>query len=77
MNAVRFIDGSNALIVSGSDDGLVSVWDRRALNEAQPKPVGIFAGHMSGITFVHSRVCQSILSLIVLFSLIIRWIQDI
>ena len=50
------MDNSNALIVSGSDDGLVSVWDRRALNEAHPKPAGIFAGHMSGITFVHSRV---------------------
>ena len=56
VNAVRFIDDSNALLASGSDDGLVLVWDRRALNEAQPKPVGTFAGHKSGITFVHSRV---------------------
>lgn len=60
VNAVRFVDNSNALIVSGSDDGLVSVWDRRALNEVHPKPVGIFAGHMSGITFVHSRVSFSL-----------------
>ncbi|UJR15739.1 hypothetical protein I4U23_002674 [Adineta vaga] len=56
VNTVRFIDDSNALIVSGSDDGLVLVWDRRALNETQPKPVGVFAGHTSGITFVHSRM---------------------
>ncbi|CAF0795113.1 unnamed protein product [Rotaria sp. Silwood1] len=56
VNAVRFIDNSNSLVVSGSDDGLVLVWDRRALNESQPKPVGIFAGHTSGITFVHSRM---------------------
>ncbi|CAF3777823.1 unnamed protein product [Rotaria socialis] len=56
VNAVRFLDDSNSLIVSGSDDGLVLVWDRRALNESQPKPVGIFAGHSSGITFVHSRM---------------------
>ena len=56
VNAVRFIDDSNALLASGSDDGLVLVWDGRALNEAQPKPVGTFAGHKSGITFVHSRV---------------------
>ncbi|CAF0906345.1 unnamed protein product [Adineta ricciae] len=56
VNAVRFIDDSNALLASGSDDGLVLVWDRRALNEAQPKPVGTFAGHKSGITFVHSRM---------------------
>jgi WD repeat-containing protein 23 len=42
--------------VSGSDDNLILVWDRRALNESQPKPVGTFAGHTNGITFVHSRV---------------------
>ena len=40
VNAVRFVDNSNSLIVSGSDDNLVCVWDRRALNESQPKPVG-------------------------------------
>ena len=56
MNAVRFVDNSNSLIVSGSDDSFVSIWDRRALKESQPKPVGIFAGHIHGITFVHSRV---------------------
>ncbi|CAF1031419.1 unnamed protein product [Rotaria sordida] len=56
VNAVRFIDNSNSLIVSGSDDNFVSIWDRRALNESQPKPVGIFAGHTNGITFVHSRM---------------------
>ncbi|CAF4240614.1 unnamed protein product, partial [Rotaria magnacalcarata] len=50
VNAVRFLDDSNSLVISGSDDGLVLVWDRRALNESQPKPVGIFAGHSSGIT---------------------------
>ncbi|CAF3362056.1 unnamed protein product [Rotaria sp. Silwood1] len=56
VNAVRFIDNSNSLIVSGSDDNLISIWDRRALNESQPKPVGVFAGHTNGITFVHSRM---------------------
>ncbi len=66
------------MIVSGSDDNLISVWDRRALNESQPKPVGIFAGHTKGITFVHSRVCWLnrflFLYVYILFS---RWIQDI
>lgn len=56
INSVRFIDNSNSLIVSGSDDNLISVWDRRALNESQPKPVGVFAGHVNGITFIHSRM---------------------
>ncbi|UJR30881.1 hypothetical protein I4U23_018393 [Adineta vaga] len=56
INAVRFIDNSNSLVVSGSDDNLVLVWDRRALNESQPKPVGVFAGHTRGITFLDSRM---------------------
>lgn len=78
VNAVRFVDESNSLIVSGSDDNLVCVWDRRALNESQPKPVGIFAGHSHGITFVHSRVSDvSADSSPAEIRLILRWIQDI
>lgn len=53
---MRFIDNSNSLIVSGSDDHFIFIWDRRALKESQPKPVGTFAGHSNGITFLHSRV---------------------
>ncbi len=69
------------MIVSGSDDNLISVWDRRALNESQPKPVGIFAGHTNGITFIHSRVCLLNINLkkndFFLIYFISRWIQDI
>jgi DDB1- and CUL4-associated factor 11 len=78
VNAVRFVDNSNSLIVSGSDDNLVCVWDRRALNESQPKPVGIFAGHSHGITFVHSRVSDDNADCSAKdIRLILRWIQDI
>ncbi|CAF1415390.1 unnamed protein product [Adineta ricciae] len=56
INAVRFVDNSNSLVVSGSDDNFVYIWDRRALKESHPKPVGVFAGHTKGITFIHSRM---------------------
>ncbi|CAF1060317.1 unnamed protein product, partial [Didymodactylos carnosus] len=55
VNAVRFADASSTILFSGSDDGLISIWDRRALKESSPKPVGNFAGHSHGITFIDSR----------------------
>lgn len=33
----------------------MQVWDRRTLNEASPKPVGVLAGHMDGITYIDSK----------------------
>lgn len=41
--------------IQGGDDGLVKVWDRRVLNEAYPRPVGVFAGHRNGVTFIDSK----------------------
>lgn len=54
-NRVLFADDTSHIIYSGGDDGLVKVWDRRALNERNPKPVGVLAGHMDGITYIDSR----------------------
>ena len=34
---------------------ILKVWDRRTLNETNPRPVGIFAGHVDGITYIDSR----------------------
>lgn len=31
------------------------VWDRRTLNETDPHPVGVLAGHMDGITYIDPR----------------------
>lgn len=31
------------------------MWDRRTLSDGRPKPVGVLAGHMDGITFIDSR----------------------
>lgn len=38
-----------------SNGDLCKVWDRRTLNEASPKPVGVLAGHMDGITYIDSK----------------------
>jgi len=54
-NAVTFADNASQIIYSGGDDGFCKVWDRRTLNESYPKPVGILAGHMDGITYIDSR----------------------
>lgn len=55
VNTVAFADSTSQILYSGGDDGLAKVWDRRTLSEASPKPVGILAGHMDGITFIDSR----------------------
>ena len=34
------------------------VWDRRSLSETNPQPVGVLAGHMDGITFIDTKVCE-------------------
>ena len=39
------------------------VWDRRNLLESAPTPVGIFAGHKDGITFIDSKVHSIVLLL--------------
>ncbi|KAF5293504.1 hypothetical protein FQA39_LY02989 [Lamprigera yunnana] len=55
VNSVAFADDTSHIIYSGGDDGLIKVWDRRTLSETNPKPVGVLAGHMDGITFIDSR----------------------
>ena len=42
-------------IILQGDDGLVKIWDRRSLKESNPVPVGVFAGHVDGITFIDAR----------------------
>jgi WD repeat-containing protein 23 len=56
INAVCFGDDGSHILLSGADDGLVKVWDRRTMGEfGCAKPVGVFAGHRDGITFIDSR----------------------
>ncbi|GAA6054137.1 hypothetical protein JCM3770_003214 [Rhodotorula araucariae] len=50
-NAVAFASASDSnLLVSGSDDCFVKVWDRRSLDGERPS--GTCVGHTEGVTFV-------------------------
>lgn len=54
INSVCFANRQQSnLIFTGSDDTLVKVWDRRALNNN--RPTGVFVGHAEGVTNVASK----------------------
>ncbi len=55
VNAVSFVDSTTHVVASGGDDGYVKVWDRRALRESDPRPMGILAGHVDGITYIDPK----------------------
>ncbi|KAI9342650.1 WD40-repeat-containing domain protein [Obelidium mucronatum] len=54
VNAVTFADQSSNLLLSGSDDGLLKVWDRRSSLQSNT-PAGILPGHTEGITFITTK----------------------
>ncbi|KAK3289064.1 hypothetical protein CYMTET_3488 [Cymbomonas tetramitiformis] len=54
INSVTFADDSPNLILTGSDDHLIKLWDRRCLG-TQGAPVGVFPGHTEGLTHVSSK----------------------
>ena len=54
INSVCFANRMHSnIIFSGSDDGIVKVWDKRALNSN--RPAGLFIGHAEGVTNVASK----------------------
>ena len=54
INSVCYVDKENSSIfISGSDDGRCKLWDTRIL--VNNKPVGIFHGHLAGLTCVSSK----------------------
>ncbi|XP_032668188.1 DDB1- and CUL4-associated factor 11-like isoform X3 [Odontomachus brunneus] len=55
INAVTFADQTSQIFYSAGDDGLCKVWDKRMVSETDPRPVGVLAGHMDGITYIDSR----------------------
>ncbi|KMQ87406.1 wd repeat-containing protein 23, partial [Lasius niger] len=56
VNAIIFADDTSQVFFSGSDDGLCKVWDKRTnIDKLNPRAVGMFAGHRSGITYIDSR----------------------
>lgn len=55
VNAVGFLDESSNIFFSGTDNGLIRVWDQRCLNEVNPESAGALIGHFDGITYIDSR----------------------
>ena len=51
VNSVAFVDESSNIIVSGSDDCLCKIWDRRTSGSAQ----GVFVGHTEGVAHVSPK----------------------
>lgn len=55
VNAVGFLDETSNIFFSGTDNGLIKIWDRRCLNEVNPEAAGALVGHYDGITYIDSR----------------------
>lgn len=58
INAVRFLDpASNNVIVGGSDNGIIEIWDRRVLGTYAKtrKSVATLVGHHDGITYIDAK----------------------
>uniref|UniRef100_A0A336M7W8 CSON013285 protein n=1 Tax=Culicoides sonorensis TaxID=179676 RepID=A0A336M7W8_CULSO len=55
VNCVGFLNDTSDIFFSGTDDGIIKVWDKRCLNEDDPQPAGILVGHYDGVTFIDSR----------------------
>ena len=53
INAVNWVGDSGHLALSGSDDGLIKLWDTRALGGPA---AASFVGHLDGISFLDSTV---------------------
>eukprot|EP00330_Aristerostoma_sp_ATCC50986_P000772 CAMPEP_0114587800 /NCGR_PEP_ID=MMETSP0125-20121206/10668_1 /TAXON_ID=485358 ORGANISM="Aristerostoma sp., Strain ATCC 50986" /NCGR_SAMPLE_ID=MMETSP0125 /ASSEMBLY_ACC=CAM_ASM_000245 /LENGTH=288 /DNA_ID=CAMNT_0001783889 /DNA_START=566 /DNA_END=1433 /DNA_ORIENTATION=+ len=54
INTIDYVDKKqSSIFITGSDDGTCKLWDTRIINNN--KPVGIFYGHMCGLTCVSSK----------------------
>lgn len=55
VNSVGFVDDSSNIFFSGTDQGIIKLWDRRCTNEAHPEAIGKLVGHYDGVTYIDSR----------------------
>ncbi|XP_059620295.1 DDB1- and CUL4-associated factor 11 [Phlebotomus argentipes] len=52
VNAVRLLEGNSHILCAGSDDGTIRIYDRRAMAVKSRGSVGMFVGHLDGVTSI-------------------------
>eukprot|EP01119_Soliformovum_irregulare_P019734 TRINITY_DN6313_c0_g1_i2.p1 TRINITY_DN6313_c0_g1~~TRINITY_DN6313_c0_g1_i2.p1 ORF type:complete len:450 (+),score=118.33 TRINITY_DN6313_c0_g1_i2:78-1427(+) len=56
INTVAYAEeGNNNIMISGSDDSLCKVWDRRQIDSGKHQASGVLVGHTSGITHISPK----------------------
>jgi len=55
VNAVAWADDSGNVVLSGSDDCLCKMWDRRVSTTNFGTPAGTFVGHLEGVTHIDPK----------------------
>jgi len=57
INSVTFLNRkeNDNIFLSGGDDGLILIWDKRILGIKRDKAIGKLVGHHSGVTYISSR----------------------
>lgn len=58
INAVSFVSNNDPnMVVSGCNNGIIKLWDLRCLQSGHrsAKPVGVFLGHLDGVTYIDPR----------------------
>ncbi|OHS99066.1 ribosome assembly protein RRB1 [Tritrichomonas foetus] len=51
-NVIDWNPNQTNLLVSGSDEGVISIWDLRAVSQANPSPIGTIEYHTDAITSI-------------------------
>jgi WD repeat-containing protein 23 len=52
INSARYLDDSNNVVISGSDDSTIRIWDRRTWGL---RCSGVLPGHLEGVTCVETK----------------------
>ena len=55
VNTVAFMDDASNVYLSGSDDTMIKVWDRRCAADGVGKAQGILQGHTEGLTHITAK----------------------
>ena len=56
VNTVCFADESNQVYLSGSDDCMIKVWDRRCGEDGVNRAQGVLPGHTEGLAYMSPKV---------------------